>query len=163
MVGQSAAFAEWVWPLVARRFPVIAASGNPERLYGAMNRVQPSLIRVEADEVRSVSLSPLLQAKKKKKFNQTNTRTDGGGGGGHKVTYPLHIVLRFEIEAALFAGTLTAADVPRVWREKMIAYLGVEPTSDSTGALQDVHWSEGQSPFSFFSVSSRLCCHTRIT
>jgi carboxypeptidase Taq len=60
-----------------------------------------------------------------------------------EVTYNLHIVVRFEIELGLLAGDLTVADVPAAWREKMAAYLGVTPTDDLEGALQDIHWSSG--------------------
>lgn len=67
---------------------------------------------------------------------------------GSQVTYPMHIILRYEIEAALFDGTLQAQDVPAVWRAKMKQYLGIEPPSDREGCLQDVHWSEGTPPAS---------------
>lgn len=60
-----------------------------------------------------------------------------------EVTYNLHIILRFEIERALFAGTLAVADLPGVWRAKAKELLGLELRSDAEGVLQDVHWSGG--------------------
>lgn len=60
-----------------------------------------------------------------------------------EVTYNLHILLRFEIERALFKGELEVGDLPGVWNEKMQAYLGLTPPSDADGVLQDVHWSFG--------------------
>ena len=60
-----------------------------------------------------------------------------------EVTYNLHIILRFEIERALFAGTLKIADLPGVWRAKATELLGLELKSDAEGVLQDVHWSGG--------------------
>jgi Zn-dependent carboxypeptidase len=60
-----------------------------------------------------------------------------------EVTYNLHIVIRFELERALLAGNLNAADVPDAWRELYRQYLGVAPTNDRDGSLQDIHWSEG--------------------
>lgn len=60
-----------------------------------------------------------------------------------EVTYNLHIVIRFELERALLAGNLNAADVPEAWRELYRQYLGVAPTNDRDGSLQDIHWSEG--------------------
>lgn len=61
-----------------------------------------------------------------------------------EVCYPLHVILRFEIEKALVEGTLEAEDVPRVWNEKMKEYLGLETLGrDDLGCLQDVHWSMG--------------------
>lgn len=60
-----------------------------------------------------------------------------------EVTYNLHIIVRFEIELALFEQTLKLEDVPRVWNEKYAQYLGIMPPSDAKGCLQDVHWSAG--------------------
>jgi carboxypeptidase Taq len=60
-----------------------------------------------------------------------------------EVTYNLHIIIRFEIEKGLIEGTITPKDLPRVWEEKMMRYLGVRVTSDTVGVLQDVHWSAG--------------------
>jgi carboxypeptidase Taq len=60
-----------------------------------------------------------------------------------EVTYNLHIVIRFELERALLAGNLSATDVPDAWRQLYRQYLGVAPTNDRDGSLQDIHWSEG--------------------
>ena len=60
-----------------------------------------------------------------------------------EVTYNLHILLRFELEVALIQGSPAVADLPEAWNAKMEEYLGVTPTSDATGVLQDVHWSAG--------------------
>jgi carboxypeptidase Taq len=60
-----------------------------------------------------------------------------------EVTYNLHIVIRFELERALLAGDLKAADVPGAWTESYERYLGLTPDSDRNGSLQDIHWSEG--------------------
>lgn len=61
-----------------------------------------------------------------------------------EVCYPLHVILRFEIEKALIEGTLNPEDVPRVWNEKMKEYFGLETLGkDNVGCLQDVHWSQG--------------------
>ena len=60
-----------------------------------------------------------------------------------EVTYNLHIVIRFELERALLAGDLKAADVPGAWTESYQRYLGLTPDSDRNGCLQDIHWSEG--------------------
>ena len=80
-----------------------------ESFYRSINRVQPSLIRVEADEV----------------------------------TYNLHIMLRYELEVDLLEGNLQIKDLPDAWNSKMNRYLGVIPSDDAVGVLQDVHWSHG--------------------
>ncbi len=64
------------------------------------------------------------------------------------LTYPLHIILRFELELALIAGELAVADLPAAWREGMQRLLGVDVPSDALGCLQDVHWGAGS--FGYF-------------
>ena len=64
------------------------------------------------------------------------------------LTYPLHIVLRFELELALIEGDLTVADLPGAWSEGVRRLLGLEVPSDALGALQDVHWGAGS--FGYF-------------
>ncbi len=60
-----------------------------------------------------------------------------------ELTYPIHIILRYEIEKAMFDGTLMVKDIPEVWNSKMEKYLGIKPSTDTLGVLQDVHWSGG--------------------
>jgi carboxypeptidase Taq len=60
-----------------------------------------------------------------------------------EVTYNLHILVRFELEQALIAGELKAADVPAAWNEAYRHYLGITPANDAEGCLQDGHWAAG--------------------
>lgn len=60
-----------------------------------------------------------------------------------ELTYPLHIILRFEIEKSLFEGSINVDELPDVWNEKMTEYLGIKPPTDQLGVLQDSHWSSG--------------------
>ena len=60
-----------------------------------------------------------------------------------ELTYPMHIMLRYEIERAIFEDNLPVADLPEMWNAKMKEYLGVVPANDSEGILQDSHWSGG--------------------
>jgi carboxypeptidase Taq len=50
MVGRGRPFSEVLAPLIAERFGGPLAALKPDTLYRAVNRVQPSFIRVEADE-----------------------------------------------------------------------------------------------------------------
>jgi carboxypeptidase Taq len=69
--------------------------------------------------------------------------------GADALTYPLHIVLRLEVEQALIDGTIEVADVPTLWGERLVALLGVEPgDSFAEGPLQDPHWVQGM--FGYF-------------
>jgi carboxypeptidase Taq len=65
-----------------------------------------------------------------------------------EMTYPLHIMVRYEIEKGLINGELAVKDLPGIWNEKMKDYVGIEPKRDAEGVLQDVHWSGGD--FGYF-------------
>ncbi len=113
-VGLSEAFAEPLIQLMRKHFPGQLNRVTAFQLFSAANKVQPSLIRTEADEL----------------------------------TYPLHILIRYEMEQALLSGEITAKDVPALWAEKYKQYLGVTVPNNTEGALQDVHWSWGE--FGYF-------------
>ncbi len=108
-VGRSRSFWRFFYPILQQTFQHQLRDVEIEQFYAAINRVKPSLIRVEADEL----------------------------------TYNLHIMLRFEIEQALVENKTQPDDLPAIWNQKMKDYLGIVPTSDAEGVLQDVHWSFG--------------------
>ena len=60
-----------------------------------------------------------------------------------EATYNLHIIVRFELEQALITGDLPVSELPGAWSEKYRTYLGIQPTDDADGCLQDIHWSAG--------------------
>jgi carboxypeptidase Taq len=61
-----------------------------------------------------------------------------------EVTYPLHVILRFELEQELISGRMKAREIPEAWDAKMTTYLGMS-TKDNMkdGPMQDVHWPSG--------------------
>lgn len=65
-----------------------------------------------------------------------------------EVTYPLHVILRYELEQELLSDALDPKDLPAAWAEKTQAYLGITPPDDAHGCLQDIHWPEGM--FGYF-------------
>ena len=65
-----------------------------------------------------------------------------------EVTYNLHIMLRYEMEKELLSGKLPVKDAPDAWNAKSLELLGVEPSTDAEGILQDIHWSMGE--FGYF-------------
>lgn len=69
-----------------------------------------------------------------------------------EVTYDLHIMLRFEVEQAIFSGELAVADIPAVWNERMQEMFGLQVPDDAQGCLQDIHWSMGM--FGYFPTYS---------
>ena len=107
--GTSRQFMECLSKMLKDDFSLSSAEYSAENLYALATRVQPSFIRVDADEV----------------------------------TYPLHVILRFEIEEAIIEGNLRAFDLPELWNSKMQEYLGIVPDTDSDGCLQDIHWPSG--------------------
>lgn len=60
-----------------------------------------------------------------------------------EVQYNLHVLLRFDLERKLIAGTLAVADLEEAWNTRFEADFGVAVDKPSNGVLQDVHWSVG--------------------
>ena len=104
-VGLSKSFWKWATPQLQELFDNFEYSAD--EVYGAVNAVSRSLIRVEADEL----------------------------------TYPLHVILRYNIEKDVIQGNLKVTDIPSRWNQEMKELLGVDVPSDDVGCLQDVHWS----------------------
>jgi carboxypeptidase Taq len=109
MVGRSLPFWRHFFPQLQASFPGALGGVSLDEWYRSVNWIEPSLIRVEADEA----------------------------------TYNLHIILRFELEQELLAGSLDLEELPSIWNERMRQYLGVEPPNDALGVLQDMHWAVG--------------------
>ncbi len=66
-----------------------------------------------------------------------------------EVTYPAHVILRYEIERPLIEGEIEPEDVPALWDAKMAELLGMDTRGNfKDGAMQDVHWPE--SLFGYF-------------
>jgi carboxypeptidase Taq len=61
-----------------------------------------------------------------------------------ETTYPLHVILRYEIEKGLVEGTIRPRDVPEEWHARMSEYLGLSTRDNyKDGPMQDVHWPSG--------------------
>jgi carboxypeptidase Taq len=65
-----------------------------------------------------------------------------------ELTYPLHILLRYELEKKLLSGELAVRDLPQAWNEGMEQRLEVRPSGANDGCLQDIHWALGS--FGYF-------------
>ncbi len=64
-----------------------------------------------------------------------------------ELTYPVHIMLRYELEKRIFDGSLPVRDLPEAWRDGFEKRLGLRPANDAEGCLQDVHWAIGSFGF----------------
>ena len=60
-----------------------------------------------------------------------------------EVTYPLHIILRFNLERKIFNNEISVSDIPDAWNEEYKRLFGKKVEKDSDGSLQDVHWYAG--------------------
>ena len=60
-----------------------------------------------------------------------------------EVTYPLHVILRYQLEKDIITGDLALKDLPAAWNVSMEKLLGIYPANDSEGCLQDIHWYDG--------------------
>jgi carboxypeptidase Taq len=60
-----------------------------------------------------------------------------------EMTYPAHVILRFQLEQAMVAGSLQVTELPGAWNDGVRALLGIEPPDDRRGCLQDIHWYDG--------------------
>jgi carboxypeptidase Taq len=117
-IGRSSGWWQYGYPLLRKIFPAQLGQVSHEQFYKGINKVGPTLIRTEADEL----------------------------------TYHFHVMIRYELERALIEGSISAKDIPGYWKERYVAYLGVEVSDDKTGCLQDVHWSHGS--FGYFPTYS---------
>ena len=68
--------------------------------------------------------------------------------GADEISYILHIIIRYEIERDLINGNINVDDLPKIWNQKYMDYLGVNITDDKDGILQDIHWASGN--FGYF-------------
>lgn len=108
-LGRSRGFWEYLYPKFQETFSDSLKEVSLDAFLWAINKVEPSLVRTEADEV----------------------------------TYPLHILIRYELEKEIFQGKLAVEDLENAWNQKYQDYLGIQATKPSEGILQDVHWSDG--------------------
>ena len=65
-----------------------------------------------------------------------------------ELTYPVHIMLRYELERKILDGTLPIAELPEAWHAMVDQRLGLRATNDTEGCLQDIHWAVGH--FGYF-------------
>jgi carboxypeptidase Taq len=107
--ARSEEFIHFLSPLVKRMLNGQGPAWEPDNLLHIYRKVQPGLIRVDADEV----------------------------------SYPLHVILRYRLEKAILAKEVSTAELPGAWNELMEKLVGVRPTDDTDGVMQDVHWPEG--------------------
>lgn len=65
-----------------------------------------------------------------------------------ELTYPFHIMIRYEMEKMIFEQDVDVMELPKLWNQKYEEYLGITPENDTVGILQDIHWAGGK--FGYF-------------
>lgn len=71
-----------------------------------------------------------------------------------ELTYSIHPVIRFELEKELFDRTLTFEQLSEAWNDKYEESLGIRPTNDLEGCLQDIHWTEDFGKFQSYPMGN---------
>ena len=103
--------------------------------------ILPKMQELFPAQLAGVTAEDLYRAVNKAQPSLIRTEAD-------ELTYALHIMVRYELEKQLIAGTLSVADVPAAWNKLYKEYLGVDVPNDSEGCLQDTHWAGGM--FGYF-------------
>ncbi|MER1275431.1 carboxypeptidase M32 [Bacillus velezensis] len=99
------------------------------------------MVEASPDQFQDVKREDLVRAVNEAKPTFIRIEAD-------ELTYPLHIIIRYEIEKAIFSNEVTVEELPALWNQKYHDYLGITPPSDAKGILQDVHWAGGD--FGYF-------------
>jgi len=96
----------------------------------------PKLQSIFKEELKDVSLEDFYRGANKVEASFIRVEAD-------ELTYALHIMMRYTIEKKLFSGEIEVEQLPAYWNQMSQEYLGITPTNDADGVLQDVHWSAG--------------------
>lgn len=94
----------------------------------------PKLKETYPEELSSLSLDDFIAGINKAEPGPIRTEAD-------ELTYPLHILIRYELEKEIFSGKCKVSELPERWNQKYKDYLGITPENDTEGILQDIHWA----------------------
>ena len=71
-----------------------------------------------------------------------------------ELTYSIHILIRYEVEKALFNKEISVEQISDKFNELFNEYLGKTPSNMIEGAFQDVHWSSGFGYFPTYALGN---------
>ena len=109
--------------------------------------IYPKFKEIFGDIFFDVSEEELYEAVNEVKPSLIRTEAD-------ELTYSLNIIIRYEIEKDIINNKVDLKDIKALWNKKYEEYLGVTPTNDSEGILQDVHWSSGFGYFPTYALGN---------
>lgn len=117
------------------------------------------LVNTYPENLKEISLDHFIRGINKSAPNLIRTEAD-------ELSYPIHIMIRYEIEKMIFNNEVTVEDLPKVWNQKYQEYMGISPSDNRVGILQDTHWSWGE--FGYFpsyaigsAVASQIHAHMK--
>lgn len=111
------------------------------RSRGFLRFLWPELTRLFPQQLAGVTAEDFYRAVNRAEPGLIRTEAD-------ELTYPLHIMVRYELEKKLLNGELDVRALPAAWNAAYREYLGVEVPDDARGVLQDIHWAAGD--FGYF-------------
>lgn len=111
------------------------------RSYEFWVRHYPKLQEIFSEELKDVSLDDFYKLINNVECSLIRTEAD-------ELTYPLHVMVRYEIEKMIIESEVDAKELPSIWNNLYKEYLNIDVPSDKEGILQDVHWSGGS--FGYF-------------
>ena len=106
------------------------------RKYSFWETHYPKLQEIFSEELKDVTLDEFYHYVNLVTPSLIRTEAD-------ELTYPLHIMVRYEIEKLMITNQISLDELPNKWNELYKEYLGVDVPTDKEGILQDVHWSGG--------------------
>ena len=101
----------------------------------------PKLQELFPENLKDVSIDDFVKAINLSRSSLIRTDAD-------ELTYPVHILIRYEIEKGIFDGTVDVSKLDQIWNQKYKEYLGLDVPSVKDGILQDMHW--GSAYFGYF-------------
>lgn len=111
------------------------------RSYNFWVKHYPKLKSIFSDELKDVSLDEFYRYINNVECSLIRTEAD-------ELTYPLHIMVRYEIEKLIIESDVNVNELPSIWNNLYKEYLGIDVPTDKEGILQDIHWAGGS--FGYF-------------
>ena len=111
------------------------------RSYNFWVRHYPKLKSIFKDELKDITLDDFYKYINNVECSLIRTEAD-------ELTYPLHIMVRYEIEKLIIESDVDVYELPKIWNNLYKEYLGIDVPSDKEGILQDIHWAGGS--FGYF-------------
>lgn len=93
----------------------------------------PKLQELFPEQLGSVDLDSFMKMINVSRPSFIRTEAD-------ELTYPIHILIRYELEKEIFNGNVDYDHLDTMWNDKYEEYLGIRPKNDRDGILQDMHW-----------------------